>query len=34
MRSVKQNFAMNIEFSFTNQEIMPWDGMILLASIG
>ena len=30
MRSVKQIFAMNIEFSFTNKEITPWGGMVFL----
>ena len=30
MRSVREIFVMNIEFSFTNKEITPWGGMIFL----
>lgn len=30
MRSVRENFVMNIEFSFTNKEITPWGGMVFL----
>ena len=30
MRSVREIFVMNIEFSFTNKEITPWGGMVFL----
>ena len=33
MRSVREIFVMNIEFSFTNKEITPWGGMVFLKQL-
>ena len=30
MRSVRENWVMKLEFSFTNKEITPWGGMVFL----
>jgi len=30
MRSVRENYVMDLTYQFTNKEVTPWSGMVFL----